>query len=77
MSESGVVRRAVVSALAASLCLLAAAGAAAAQIMYGSVVGVVKDAQGSLIPGATVTIVNRDTNLTRDTVTDAQGPTTS
>jgi outer membrane receptor protein involved in Fe transport len=67
-----VLARAIVSAIA-SLVLLAAAGSAAAQIMYGGVVGVVKDSQGSLIPGATVTIVNKDTNLTRDTVTDAQG----
>jgi hypothetical protein len=44
-----------------------------AQILYGSVVGVVKDAQGGLVPGATVTIVSKDTNLTRDAVTDAQG----
>ena len=44
-----------------------------AQILYGSIVGVVKDAQGAVIPGATVTIVNRDTNLTRETVADAQG----
>jgi hypothetical protein len=43
------------------------------QILYGSVVGNVKDAQGAVVPGATVTIVNKQTNLTRDTVTDAQG----
>ena len=45
----------------------------AAQILYGSIVGVVKDAQGGLVPGATVTVVNRSTNLTREVVTDAQG----
>jgi hypothetical protein len=45
----------------------------AAQILYGSIVGAVKDSQGAVIPAATVTIVNRDTNLTRETVTDAQG----
>jgi hypothetical protein len=44
-----------------------------AQILYGSVVGVVKDAQGASVPGATVTIVNKETNLTRDTVTNAEG----
>jgi hypothetical protein len=44
-----------------------------AQVLYGSVVGVVKDAQGSTVPGATVTVVNKETNLTRDTVTNAEG----
>jgi len=50
-----------------------ASAPALAQVLYGSVVGVVRDAQGSVVPGATVTLVNVDTNLTRDTVTDAQG----
>ena len=44
-----------------------------AQILYGSIIGVVKDAQGASVPGATVTIVNKETNLTRDTVTNAEG----
>ena len=44
-----------------------------AQILYGSIIGVVKDAQGGDVPGATVTIVNKETNLTRETVTDARG----
>ena len=44
-----------------------------AQILYGSIVGVVKDAQGGGVPGATITVVNKDTNLTRDTVTNAEG----
>jgi outer membrane receptor protein involved in Fe transport len=44
-----------------------------AQILYGTLVGVVRDAQGARIPGATVTIVNRDTNLTRESVSDAEG----
>ena len=44
-----------------------------AQILYGSVVGVVKDAQGALLPGATVSVVNKDNNLTRETTTNAQG----
>jgi hypothetical protein len=44
-----------------------------AQVLYGSVVGVVKDPQGGNVPGATVTIVNKDTNLTREATTDAEG----
>jgi hypothetical protein len=46
---------------------------AQAQLLYGGLVGSVADAQGAVIPGATVKIVNTDTNLTRETVTDAQG----
>jgi hypothetical protein len=44
-----------------------------AQILYGSIVGTVTDAQGASVPGATVTIVNKETNLTRDVVTDGEG----
>ena len=43
------------------------------QILYGSVVGVVKDAQGASVPGATVTIVSKDTKLTRETTTNGEG----
>jgi hypothetical protein len=50
-----------------------AASSAGAQILYGSITGVAKDSQGAAIPGATVTIVNKDTNLTRDTVTGGDG----
>jgi hypothetical protein len=46
---------------------------ASAQILYGSVVGVVRDAQGAFVPGATVTIVNTENNLTKDTVTNSEG----
>jgi hypothetical protein len=43
------------------------------QILYGSIVGIVKDSQGAVIPGATVTIVNKETNLTRETTTNTEG----
>ena len=49
------------------------AASAGAQILYGSVTGNVKDSQGAAIPGATVTIVNKETNLTRDAVTSGDG----
>jgi hypothetical protein len=51
----------------------AAAMPAEAQLFYGSLVGGVVDAQGAVVPGARVTIVNTDTNLTREATTDAQG----
>src|ERR1700738_1549274 len=58
-------------------CLVSALGLmvapAAAQILYGGVVGIVKDSTGARLPGATVTIINKDTNLTREVTTDAEG----
>ncbi|MGH9373236.1 MAG: carboxypeptidase regulatory-like domain-containing protein [Vicinamibacterales bacterium] len=55
-------------------CGLALASAAvAAQMAYGGLVGVVRDGQGGVLPGATVTITETGTNLTRETVTDSQG----
>jgi hypothetical protein len=44
-----------------------------AQVLYGSIVGNVTDAQGAAIPGVTVTIVNKETNLTRETTTNEEG----
>src|SRR5207247_11056535 len=55
------------------LALAFAAAPAPAQELSGSIVGVVKDAQGAFVPGATITITNKDTNLTRDTTTGAEG----
>src|SRR6185295_4704374 len=56
-----------------TLCMGLTATSATAQILYGNVVGVVKDSSGALIPGATVTIVNKETNLTKEAVTNAEG----
>ena len=58
-----------------AMTIAASAIPASAQILYGSVVGIVKDSTGSVLPGATVTIVNKETNLTRETVTNADGVT--
>ncbi|MBK5296556.1 MAG: TonB-dependent receptor [Vicinamibacteria bacterium] len=46
---------------------------AVGQVLYGSIVGTVTDSSGATIPGATVTIVNTETNLTRTAVTDGTG----
>jgi carboxypeptidase family protein len=60
--------------LAASiLAIVLTATITEAQILYGNVVGVVKDTSGAVMPGATVTILNKDTGLTRETTTNAEG----
>ena len=47
--------------------------AAGAQELYGSVVGTVQDGSGAHIPGATVTVVNRETNLVLTAVSNETG----
>jgi hypothetical protein len=49
------------------------AAPARGQVLYGSIVGGVTDSQGAVVPGATVTIVNKETNLTLETTTSAEG----
>ena len=46
---------------------------AAAQAVYGSLVGNVTDTTGGAIPGATVTATHTQTNLTREVVTNVSG----
>jgi hypothetical protein len=48
-------------------------GSATAQVLYGSIVGNVTDAQGARVPGAIVTIVDKTTNLTREATTNNDG----
>ena len=50
-----------------------AATSVKAQVLYGSIVGTITDAQGAFVPGATVTIVNKETNLTREATTNEVG----
>ena len=72
-SRSGVWSVARFAIAASFLAIAFMAVPASAQILYGSVVGTVKDSTGSVLPGATVTIVNKETNLTREAVTNSDG----
>lgn len=49
------------------------APSARAQVLYGSMVGNVKDASGAAVPGALVVATQEETHLTRKAVTDASG----
>ena len=44
-----------------------------AQVLYGSLLGKVQDTSRAVLPGATVTVTNRDTGLQRETTTDGSG----
>jgi hypothetical protein len=46
---------------------------AEAQVLYGSIVGNVKDASGAAVPQAAVTITRKETNQSREGTTDATG----
>jgi Carboxypeptidase regulatory-like domain/TonB dependent receptor len=47
--------------------------AAVAQSTFGSIVGTVKDQSGSMVPGATVTLVNSGSSATKTVTTSASG----
>ncbi len=59
--------------LAALLIALALPPASHAQVLYGSIVGNVKDKSNDAVSGATVKITHKETNQTRETVTNADG----
>src|SRR6476660_378864 len=54
-------------------CVLLTALPAAAQFDRGQISGTIKDAQGAVVPGVTVTVTSLDTQAARTTVTDATG----
>jgi hypothetical protein len=47
--------------------------AASAQVTTGTILGVVRDNTGGVLPGVMITIKNLDTGLTRPLITDAEG----
>ncbi len=55
------------------VCAVLAAAPAAAQIDRGTIAGVVKDQQGGVVPGVTVTALSLQTQQPQTTVTDAGG----
>jgi hypothetical protein len=57
----------------ALLLLLVLPAAGRSQVLYGSLVGNVSDETGAAVPGAMVTIRNRETGTSRDATTDATG----
>ena len=62
-----------VVALAVVLFICVVPGRAAAQVLYGSILGDVKDSSGAAMPGATVLVTNNRTGLKREAVTDGVG----
>jgi hypothetical protein len=57
----------------ALLLVLACAGAADAQILYGSITGTLLDTQDAVLPGAQVTATNVETGVMRESLTDSTG----
>ena len=67
-------RLAVLFSFAVALVALAAPyGPAWAQIETGRITGTVSDAQGSVVPGVTVTAKSVNTGVSRETVSDTNG----
>lgn len=59
--------------VAGILALIVLSTPAAAQVLYGSIVGNVADPSGGSIPGATVKVTQTDTNETREVLTNESG----
>src|SRR3954471_10460628 len=70
--NEGIGRRLVSAVWIATLFLLAP-GRMPAQVLYGSLVGNVKDSSGAAVAKATVTATNNGTNQSRAAVTDDGG----
>ena len=53
--------------------IIATAPDATAQVLYGGITGAVTDSTGANVPGATVTITHKETNLSREAVSNETG----
>src|SRR6202167_2162633 len=70
MAGSNVCKRVMVALLA---CVMSSSISAFAQSTFGSIVGTVKDQSGSVVPGATVTLVNTGSSATHTTTSSDSG----
>ena len=59
--------------IAALLLLVGCATLAYAQFDRGTISGIVRDAQGGIVPGVTVTVINQQTQVPQSTVSDDSG----
>jgi hypothetical protein len=66
-------RRAMIRTAALYLAAILLAAPATSQSFYGSLIGVVRDAQGAVIPGASVVVVNAATNERHEAVSANDG----
>ena len=64
---------AIVRAGTLALLIICAAASASAQNELGSITGTIKDAQGAVLPGVTVTAVNAETNVSTTAVSNTEG----
>lgn len=65
--------RLLVAIATLSLIIGVAAGPAAAQVLYGSIVGRVTDSSSAVVPGASVRATHKDTNQTRTVISNEVG----
>jgi hypothetical protein len=70
---NGGLAHSVVCAVAIAVIVVLAPALSMAQLTRSAVSGTVKDTSGGVVPGATITITNVDTNAARETVTDGDG----
>lgn len=66
-------KKLALTTIAVSLLIVASVGTATAQTILGSIAGVITDPRGDSVQGATVTIKNEATGLTRELTTNETG----